>query len=102
MLLTSKTISPNDTLRFTVDYVDWLDDGETITGVPVVTTDTAPATVANISVSADGKMVIIYVSPNNMAVALSFNVLIQITTLVNGKTPGQTKNDRIVFTVTTP
>lgn len=106
MLLTTKTIGPLDTLRFSVDYVDWLDAAEVIRSF-VVTTDTAPATVANVSISADGKMLYIYVSPNNMAVALTFNVLIQITTVIQNPPPlaptaGQTKNDKIAFLVTSP
>lgn len=108
-LFAKKTIGPTDVLRYIVDYADWLDNQETIATdsvtVSVDTVDGGPATpvpvatITSISVSPDGQSLVFYVNGNNSPVASIFAVNLQITSVVAGSPPGQTKSDHIEFVV---
>lgn len=92
MLLGRKLISPGDDRRFTIDYVDFLDTTETLSGV-VFAVSTGPATVPNQSIAADGKSVSFFTTGAQLTTA-TFNVTVVATT-----TLGQIKNDHIEFNV---
>ncbi len=111
-LLAKKNIGPADTLRYILDYGDWLDCEETIAAETLTITvdmvDGGPstpaptATINNISVSADGRSLVFYVSgndPTGVTVGTRYAVNVQITTVIGGSPPGQTKNDHIEFVV---
>lgn len=101
MLLAKKTIGPADVLRYIVDYCDWLDQSETIS-VPTVTVDPSTgslATVSNVAVSPDGKSFVFYLSANSTPGGTQFNANVEITTVVGGVPPGQTKFDHVQFNV---
>lgn len=94
MLLQKKYKSPTDKKRYTIDYSDWLDSGETLDTVTYAV-DAGTATVTDDSISGDGLTAIFFI--NGGAVGTDFNVAVQATTSV-----GQVKNDHIAFVVVAP
>lgn len=97
--LASKVIGPTDTIRYILDYRDWLDCYETIATATFTVIDAANlATVHDFSYAPDGRSVVFFVSANNTT-STTFTVDVKITTLVGGNPPGQTKTDSVVWNV---
>lgn len=95
MKLGSFTKTPVERKRYTIDYNDWLDTGETLaTSVFSVspTTGTAPLQVDASLFSVDGKELMFFVNYGDDDVTYIVNV--QVTT-----SGGQTKQSQVVFAV---
>ncbi len=99
MLLAKKAISPGETKRYTVDYSDWLDDGETIASkvITVAFEDGYSGDASIGSSSFTSTQVIFFVLGGTTAVGQIFDVEISATTSV-----GQVKLDHIQFTTFEP
>lgn len=85
---------PNDRKKYTVEYNDWLDVGETIIA-PLLVTGTVEADafiVDGYVISSDGKDVIFYVSGGLSG--FSYDVTVKITT-----SQAQIKEDWVTFKV---
>ncbi len=109
-LLASKIITPNGEVRFIPDYSNWLDEQEYIASYTITVFDTYPSTapplagtgvetVSNVSISASGQQLVLYVNGNGAPVGDTFDVRITITTTLAGSTASQTKEDHVSFVV---
>lgn len=93
MLLGTKTKTPNDVKRYTIDYSDWLDTGETIS--TVVFTPDSGMTITGDAVAGDGLSVVFFANGGDEG--STYNVDVTVTTSV-----GQTKDDHVEFVVVAP
>lgn len=83
-----------DRIKYTVDYVNWLDEGETISTVTVSGDVPVDSFVADdASVASNGQVILFYVSGG--VVRREYDVYILITTSAD-----QTKEDWVTIVVT--
>lgn len=85
----------NERKRYSVDYTDWLDTGETISAASFAVapdTGTSPLEIDAYVVSGDGKQVIFFAALGDDGVTYSVTITIQTS-------GGQVKEDGIVFIV---
>ncbi len=94
MKLARFTKQPAERKRYSIDYSDWLDTGETISTVSFVTTPASAGALvvdAN-SITAAGKSVVFFA--NDGVSGTTYTVTVTITT-----SGGQIKEDEILFAV---
>lgn len=95
MRLGSFVKSPVERKRYTIDYTDWLDSGETVTACAFSVTPTSissPFVVDASSIAADGLSVVYFV--NGGVDKSNYTVDVQATT-----SGGQVKEDTIYYAV---
>jgi hypothetical protein len=92
MALGQYTKTPGERKRYSVDYYDWLDQGERIFGVTFETYVTDGFEVDAFQIDPDGTRVIFFVSGGLDDTAYTVNV--KMTT-----TGGQVKEDEILFVI---
>jgi hypothetical protein len=98
MLLAKKSISPGDVKRYTVDYSDWLDDGETVSSVALTITYESGSGDASISShSTTSSQVIFFITAGTTVAGTVLDVNIAMTSSV-----GQVKNDHVEFVLFAP
>ena len=89
--------SPIERKRYTIDYTDWLDTGETVVSAVFTVTPTTTATlqIDAYSIAVDGLSVVFFANYGD--VGKVYTVEVVITT-----SGGQIKEDEILFTVRNP
>lgn len=98
MRLGRYTQAPLERRRYFIDYSEWLDTNETLTGTPtldVVEVTTPPLVIDGIVVSTDLRGFVFFVSGGVDSEEYQVDILV----VTSG---GQTKEDNILFTVTDP
>jgi hypothetical protein len=85
---------PADNKRYTIDYFDWLDLGETVAGATftVLPADSSPVVISGNVVNTAATGVILYAGGGNPLTTY----IVYVTMLTSG---GQTREDTIQFTV---
>lgn len=86
--------SPSERKRYSLDYTDWLDTGETVTGITFSVSPTTTTTLAidAYTISTDGLSVAFFANYGDTGSTYTVDVL----TTTSG---GQIKEDQIVFQV---
>ena len=84
--------TPAERKRYTLDYTDWLDTGETVSAVVFAVDPTGVLFIDSYSIVGSGRQVVFYA--NAGATGVSYTADVRITT-----STGQIKEDQIVFVV---
>lgn len=94
MLLGRFQQTPLERKRYTIEYSDWLDTGETVTSTDfsVETNTDTPLVVDDVAVDIDGTLVVFYVSGGEADA--DYKVLALI-----GTSGGQDKEDSIIYAI---
>lgn len=89
--------SPLERKRYTIDYTDWLDEGETVQSITFSVTPSTDTIleVDAYSIALDGLSVVFFA--NYGALGTVYTVEVLMTT-----SGGQTKEDEILFTIRDP
>lgn len=88
---------PDDRKRYSIDYSEWLDSGETVSGVTfgVTPADSSPVLIDGNSINPSATGVVFYASAGN--VGTTYVVAVTMTT--GG---GQVREDTVQYTVKSP
>ncbi len=84
--------TPDERKRYSLDYVDWLDDDEEVSSVEFVIAPSGALEVDAHSISADGKEVVFFLNAGDDGIEYTVNV--KATT-----SGGQLKEDEVFVTV---
>lgn len=90
--------APLEKRRYFVDYSDWLDTGETLSGTPtlnVIGTTTPPLVADGIALSTDSTGVVFYISGGLDGEEYQVDILVNTTAT-------QTKEDSFVYIIEAP
>lgn len=90
--------TPAERKRYSLDYSEWLDTGETVTGATFAITPTGTATplvVDASSISASGTEVVYFVNYGTDGTTYTLDVVVTTS-------GGQTKEDQVLFSVREP
>lgn len=86
--------APGETKRYSIDYTNWLDSGETVTSVTYAVSDAA-LVVSNTSINPSGVLAVFYVSAGTSGVV--YEVTVTATTSAS-----QVKQDVVQYTIQDP
>jgi hypothetical protein len=89
--------SPLERKRYTIDYTDWLDTGETVQSIVFTVTPTTAATlqVDAYSIAVNGLSVVFFANYGNLGTVYTVEALMTTS-------GGQIKEDEILFTIRDP
>lgn len=89
--------SPLERKRYTIDYTDWLDTGETVASIVFTVTPTTTATleVDAYSIAVDGKTVVFFANFGDLGEVYTVEAVMTTS-------GGQIKEDEILFTIRDP
>lgn len=88
---------PADNKRYTIDYSDWLDLGETVTGVTfsVLPADSSPVVISGNALNTPNTGIILYAGGG----LAGTTYIVYVTMQTSG---GQTREDTVQYTVRAP
>lgn len=87
------TKTPSERKRYSIDYVDWLDDTERLTSLTFSVEPPNELEIDAHAIAPDGKSVVIFANAGEDGVEYT----VTITAVTDG---GQTKQDQVTFEVT--